>query len=55
MYKNGESIANIAAIHEYGVKSRNIPKRPLFLPAKNLLMAWVSSKKPFIEEYRKRL
>lgn len=55
MYKNGESIANIAAIHEYGVKSKNIPKRALFLPAKNLLIAWVRIKKPFIDEYKKRL
>lgn len=53
-YKNGESIANIAAVHEYGVRSLNIPKRPLFLPAKNLLMAWVKARKPFLDEYKKK-
>lgn len=31
-YSDGESIANIAAIHEFGSPSRNIPARPLWQP-----------------------
>lgn len=54
-YKNGQEVANIAAVHEYGSKSLGIPKRPLFLPAKNLLMAWISKNKPFLTEYKKIL
>lgn len=31
-YKDGKSVANIAKIHEYGSKERNIPARPLWRP-----------------------
>lgn len=30
--KDGKSLANIAAVHEYGSKRRNIPARPLWKP-----------------------
>lgn len=49
-YKKGMAVANIAMIQEYGSRSRNIPARPLFHPARNLLMAWISKNKPFITE-----
>lgn len=54
-YKNGQSVANIAAINEYGSKARNIPARPLFQPAKTRLMTWIKTVKPFISEYKKLL
>lgn len=55
LYKNGQSVANIAMVNEYGSKARNIPARPLFGPSKNLLMAWISKNKPFITEIQNKL
>jgi len=36
--REGESLANIAAIMEFGSKKRNIPARPFLLPAHKKLM-----------------
>lgn len=44
-YKNGESVANIAAIHEFGSVSRNIPARPFVRPALKAVKAFVARKK----------
>lgn len=36
----GEELALIAAVHEYGSMSRNIPDRPLWSPALQELLDW---------------
>lgn len=36
----GEEIANIAAVHEFGSKSRNIPARPLWKPTLKESVNW---------------
>ncbi|WP_291726174.1 hypothetical protein [Bernardetia sp.] len=40
-YDNGESVAKIAAIHEYGSTKRNIPARPVWLPVKNQVRNYI--------------
>jgi len=38
--KDGEEIANIAAVHEYGSRSGSIPARPLWQPVFEETMEW---------------
>ena len=37
--REGESLANIAAVHEFGSKKRGIPARPFLMPTHQALMA----------------
>ena len=53
--KNGEIIANIAAVHEYGSKSRGIPARPLWRPSLKETKEWVLATKPFNTTINKAL
>lgn len=45
--KNGEQLANIAAVHEFGSVRRKIPARPLFKPT------FRESRKDMLKNYRK--
>lgn len=38
--KDGNNIANIAAVHEYGSRTGHIPKRPLWKPTFREVVAW---------------
>lgn len=43
----GNIIANIAALHEYGSKSRVVPERPLWRPSLGQTVQWMLTEKPF--------
>lgn len=53
--KDGESIANIAAIHEYGSVKRNIPARPIWRVVRIDIAKWLASKKIFIEIFEEHI
>jgi hypothetical protein len=46
-YADGEKVANIAAIHEYGSPDRNIPARPLWEPTLNEARTIIKKDKKF--------
>lgn len=52
--KEGEELANIARVHEFGSPSRNIPARPLWRPTFQETKQWISEKKPFLTELMKK-
>lgn len=53
--KEGEVIANIAAVMEFGSKKRNIPARPLYKPSLQELEDWLDKRDIFKETYIKIL
>ena len=44
--KEGENIANIAKIHEYGAPKNNIPARPLWRPVLKESVQWLNKNSP---------
>lgn len=40
-YNDGNEVADIAAIHEYGSSKRNIPARPLYRPTEREMVEWL--------------
>lgn len=52
--RDGEVIANIAAVHEYGSLVRGIPARPLWQPTLDQLTKDVKSQDPFRKELERR-
>lgn len=57
-YADGAKVANIAAVHEFGSPSRNIPARPLWKPSYKEAIAWHKSsnspEKIFLENIKKK-
>jgi len=53
--KDGEEIANIAMVMEFGSKKRNIPERPLYKPSKKELKEWLEKRDIFKEEMLKAI
>jgi hypothetical protein len=57
-YADGAKVANIAAVHEFGSPSRNIPARPLWKPSYKEAIAWHktsnSPEKLFLENIKKK-
>jgi hypothetical protein len=49
---DGQEIANIAKIHEYGSTARNIPARPLWQPTLEELKNYVTTARPFLRSAR---
>lgn len=52
-YSNGENVANIAEIHEYGSKARNIPARPVWRPVSKSVQKWLIDSQTFYREFQK--
>lgn len=56
--KDGEIIADIAKVHEYGSKTRNIPARPLWRPTYKETVRYIRSSgifaKAFLDRRKKR-
>lgn len=56
--KEGQEIANIAKIHEYGSKVRNIPARPLWKPVFREMIAYIRREnlfaKAFLDKVKKK-
>jgi len=46
-YKNGEEIANVAAVMEFGSKKRNIPLRPFLSPAHSVMLRKIREERLF--------
>ena len=46
-YKGGEEVANIAAVHEFGSDSANIPARPLWQPTFDETLKAIKTNKNF--------
>lgn len=53
--KDGESLANIAMVHEYGSEKRGIKARKLWKPTSLELKAWVQQSGVFVKEIRKQI
>lgn len=49
--EEGQEIANIAKIHEYGSTKRNIPARPLWQPTLEELKSYVVAERPFVKAF----
>lgn len=48
--KDGEELANIAAIMEFGSKRRNIKPRPFIAPTYQAVLRWMNKNKIFVSE-----
>ena len=46
--KDGEEVANIAKVHEYGSVKRNIPARPLWKPTLVEMQGRLAKRTPFV-------
>lgn len=53
--EKGEELADIAATHEYGSRSGNIPARPLWQPTYNETIEWFKRSKEFAKVLTKIL
>lgn len=53
--EDGEEIADIAKVHEYGSVVRNVPARPLWQPTENEMQQVVAKSKLFKVNLNKRL
>lgn len=49
-YKNSQDVVNVAIIHEFGSKVRNIPPRPLWRPTFVQVKTWILKSKVFENE-----
>ena len=52
--KDGVVIADLAKIHEYGSKSKNIPARPLWQPVFREMRKWIRTSKIFTKTFLER-
>lgn len=52
--EEGEIIANIAKVHEYGSTVRNIPARPLWKPVYNATVKWIRTEQLFTKVFLER-
>jgi hypothetical protein len=53
--RGGEPITMIAAVHEFGVRSLNIPARPLWKPSLDELYYWMKVNNPFLKITQEKL